>query len=524
VALRKGTGRLNASQRREQIRRLTSEQGLVNVEQLAESFDVTPSTIRRDLSLLTERGELARTYGGAIATGQDREATLGQRAAMAPAQKEQIARLAATFVSDGETLILDAGTTTGRLARRLRHRACLTVITNGMTTLGELADAEGVQVICLGGDLRQISQGFVGPLAELCLSRLTADRAFLGADALDARFGICEASPVQTRLKELMISRADQVYVLADSSKLGRTPFDAWAPIERPWTLITDCGASEEQLGPFRALREVTVLVAARGVGGDSHGTDGPKGTGELGERVALTESAPSGNLSLTRSGPGGRQLGGLAERLDQAEVTGLSGSRDVERGAVVHRGPDHRQPDGDVNARLEPHYLHRAVTLVVVHRDHEIEVTPPGAEEHRVRRQRPGGVDALGLGTLDARRHLLLLLAAPEQAVLARMRVNAADGDARTCDTGADERLMSPLDRPVNESWLDLLDHVEQADVGRDMDDPYPGAGEHHRYFWGAGQIGEHLGVARVLVPGHVQGFLVQRGGADGVHPLVDR
>jgi DeoR/GlpR family transcriptional regulator of sugar metabolism len=262
VGLRKGTPRLKASQRREQIKRLTSAQGLVNVEQLAESFDVTPSTIRRDLSLLTERGELARTYGGAIATPQGREPSLGERTRMAPAQKERIARLAASFVSDGETLILDAGTTTGRLARRLRGRERLTVITNGITTLTELADAENVDVICLGGDLRHISQGFVGPLAELSLARLTADRVFLGADGLDARFGICEASPVQTRLKELMMDRADHVYVLADSSKLGTAPFDAWAPIERPWTLITDSDATEEQLAPFRVLEPVTVLVA----------------------------------------------------------------------------------------------------------------------------------------------------------------------------------------------------------------------------------------------------------------------
>lgn len=292
VTVRKGTGRLKASQRREQIRRLTSAQGLVNVEQLAESFDVTPSTIRRDLSLLTEQGELARTYGGAIATGQPPEATLGQRAAMAPAQKEQIARLAATFVADGETLILDAGTTTGRLARRLRGRENLTVITNGVTTLSELADAEGVHVVCLGGDLRHISQGFVGPLAELCLSRLTADRAFLGADALDARFGICEASPVQTRLKELMMNRADHVYVLADSSKLGRRPFDAWAPIERPWTLITDWEASAEQLDPFRAQGGVTVLVAGSGDRGEQPRAAEKNGAGGLGKPIAVTESA----------------------------------------------------------------------------------------------------------------------------------------------------------------------------------------------------------------------------------------
>ncbi|PZF66108.1 DeoR/GlpR transcriptional regulator [Curtobacterium sp. MCBD17_013] len=259
----RGRGKTGAAQRREQIKQLTSRAGLVDVEQLAETFDVTPSTIRRDLAQLTADGELARTYGGAIATSAaGQEPSLGQRTTMAVAQKEQIARLASTFVQEGETLILDAGTTTGSLARRLRGRSGLTVITNGMTTLAELSDDEHVHVIGLGGDLRNISQGFVGPLAELALTRLTADRAFLGADSLDARLGICEASPVQTRLKELMMDHADHVYVLADSSKLGRAPFDAWAPIEQPWTLITDAGATEEQLAPFRARGDVTVLVA----------------------------------------------------------------------------------------------------------------------------------------------------------------------------------------------------------------------------------------------------------------------
>jgi DeoR/GlpR family transcriptional regulator of sugar metabolism len=262
--------------------------GLVNVGQLAETFDVTPSTIRRDLSLLTERGELARTYGGAIATGHDREPSLGQRARMAPVQKEHIAQLAATFIGDGETVILDAGTTTGRLARRLRGRDGLTVITNGLTTLTELADAEEVNVICLGGDLRHISQGLVGPLAEFCLTRLTADRAFLGADGLDARLGICEANPVQTQLKELMMHHARDIYVLADSSKLGSRPFNAWAPTERPWTLITDTGATEEQLGPFRALKQVTVLLA--GGSEEAEGAEGKEDADGRGGRVMLTE------------------------------------------------------------------------------------------------------------------------------------------------------------------------------------------------------------------------------------------
>jgi DeoR/GlpR family transcriptional regulator of sugar metabolism len=253
--------RLRAGERRALIERLVTTQGAAHVEELAQSLDVTPSTIRRDLSLLTEQGKLARTYGGAMPATHPPEASLGQRAGQAVAEKDRIARWAAGQVAEGDTIILDAGTTTGRLARHLRDRAGLTVITNGLTALTELAEAEGVEVIVLAGTLRHISQGFVGPLAELTLSRLTADRVFLGADGLDARLGICEASLLQTRLKELMIERAAEVFVLADSTKLGQSPFTAWAPIERPWTLVTDSGVTDETLAPFRALPATRVVV-----------------------------------------------------------------------------------------------------------------------------------------------------------------------------------------------------------------------------------------------------------------------
>jgi DeoR/GlpR family transcriptional regulator of sugar metabolism len=262
VSAQKDAPRLRGSQRRQQIARLTALEGGVDVERLAQTFGVTASTIRRDLAVMTANGELMRTYGGAIAAGGGAEASIGERATIAVRQKEGIARAASRFVQNGDTLILDAGTTVGLLARRLHGYHDLTVITNGMTTLTELASADGPGVIALGGDLRSISQGFVGPLAELTLSRLTADRAFLGADSLDARLGICEASPVQTHLKELMMERATELYVLADSSKLGRSAFDFWAPIERPWTLVTDAGASDDQLEPFRSRAEVTVVTA----------------------------------------------------------------------------------------------------------------------------------------------------------------------------------------------------------------------------------------------------------------------
>jgi len=257
-----GTGqRMSAARRRELIERLVEAQGAVHVEELARSWDVTASTIRRDLSLLTEQGKLARTYGGAMAAAGPAEPSVEHRATLSVAEKERIANWAAARVGEGDTVILDAGTTTGRLAQRLRAHTNLTVITNGITSITELADAEGVEVVALGGALRHISHGFVGPLAELTLSRLTADKVFLGADGLDARWGICEASLSQTRLKELMMARAAEIYVLADSSKLGQAPFTAWAPLERPWTLVTDTAATDEQLADFRALAHTQVVL-----------------------------------------------------------------------------------------------------------------------------------------------------------------------------------------------------------------------------------------------------------------------
>jgi DeoR/GlpR family transcriptional regulator of sugar metabolism len=135
------------------------------------------------------------------------------------------------------------------------------VVTAGLTALEALADADDVRVECIGGTLRHLSQGFVGPLAEANLARLTFDRAFLGADAVSAEFGICEAELEQTRLKELMIERAAQVYVLAHADKLGRQPFHAWAPIPPAAVLITDSAATESQIDPFREAGMTVICV-----------------------------------------------------------------------------------------------------------------------------------------------------------------------------------------------------------------------------------------------------------------------
>lgn len=257
---------MRSSERRLEIIRLATTSGLASVDQMSAQFGVTPSTIRRDLAILTKAGKIARTYGGAISLSAHPEASLRQRLGTAYAAKRAIGRWAAQQVREGETVLLDAGTTTGAMARELTHRKGIIVATSGMTSLTVLAEAKGIELLLIGGRLRAVSQGFVGPLADAALDRLTFDRAFMGADAVSTDNGICEADLEQTSLKEKMMRRANEVYVLAHSEKLQQRPFHAWAVMPRRWTLVTDDAADPDVVQQFRDCGVDVEVVA---VGGD---------------------------------------------------------------------------------------------------------------------------------------------------------------------------------------------------------------------------------------------------------------
>ncbi|PLZ02195.1 DeoR family transcriptional regulator [Burkholderia sp. WAC0059] len=235
-----------------------------NVEQLCSALGVSEATIRRDLATLAQQRRLVRTYGGATALvgAHEPEASLEERKAAQRDQKEAIAHAAAAHVQDGDTVILDGGTTCAALARRLAGHRDLHVVTNNLLAVMTLASAPGVRLTLIGGDLRSSSMSTLGPLAELVLSRLSVDKAFLGADGVVAGFGLCEASAQQAALKDCIVRRAAQIFVLADTDKLGRARQQHWTPLERAWRLITSAGAEPARLEPFRALEQVTVETA----------------------------------------------------------------------------------------------------------------------------------------------------------------------------------------------------------------------------------------------------------------------
>lgn len=259
--MRELAGGVSGDERRERLLALVT-QGTNRADDLAAALGVTVSTIRRDLSRLVSEGRVVRTYGGAVAGLQPvSEPPLAERARQRRAAKEAVGRLAATLVADEQTLLLDAGTTVARLAAALHGKTGLTVVTSGLSAAEELEPVQDIELYLLGGRVRRISHGLVGPLAEAGLRRISADAVFLGADGLDPHRGICEATLEQTHLKELMAAAAERVVVLADSSKLGAAPFEAWAPLDPPWTLVTDSGADPAMLERF-ATSGAEVLVA----------------------------------------------------------------------------------------------------------------------------------------------------------------------------------------------------------------------------------------------------------------------
>ncbi len=233
-----------------------------SVEELAERYGVSPSTIRRDLAHLSVAGEVVRTYGGALAAAPG-EQSVHERRRLARDQKDAIARAAEGYVRPGQVVLMDAGTTVGALAERLASHDGITVVTNGLTTMHALEDANGVELVVLGGRVRHVSLGMIGPLAEAALAGITADVVFLGADGVTADRGICEATPEQAALKRAMVANSSEVVVLADATKLENVSSHYWTSLDRPWTLITDDSATDEELAPFRARPETEVVVAS---------------------------------------------------------------------------------------------------------------------------------------------------------------------------------------------------------------------------------------------------------------------
>ncbi len=253
-----------AEERQQAIASLVITNGRASVAELAHAYDVTTETVRRDLAVLDKAGVLRRVHGGAVPTRALHlvEPGVSERETTRADYKDAIAAAATEFFPlSGATVLLDAGTTTGRIAALLPTDRELVVVTNSVPIAARLAATPSVSLQLLGGRVRGLTHAAVGEQALRVLDTMRVDIAFIGTNGITVRHGLSTPDSEEAAVKRAMVRSANYVVVAADSSKVGREEFVSFAPLSSVDTLITDSEISvvdREQL----AEQGVEVLVA----------------------------------------------------------------------------------------------------------------------------------------------------------------------------------------------------------------------------------------------------------------------
>jgi DeoR family transcriptional regulator, aga operon transcriptional repressor len=260
---------INTDKRAKEILRLLLRNGKTSVDDLTAALRASPASIRRDLTRLEERGLVHRTHGGAMLANPGNavyepfrfDASFEVREDRFAAEKQRIARAAASLVLENETIGIAAGTTTTLVARQLLHRKRLHIITNAVNIGMELSSSSRLQTTLSGGSMRWAGAfSLVGPAAIESLSLVVLDRLFLGVTGVDPNHGATTIEVEEAAVFRAMVRQAQQVVVVADSSKMGQISPAVVCPVSEIDLIITDDGISEEAMKAF-AARNVRVLV-----------------------------------------------------------------------------------------------------------------------------------------------------------------------------------------------------------------------------------------------------------------------
>ena len=254
--------RVKTEQRRQQILNLLEETGNLNVSELSGRFSVSVVTIRKDLDDLESEGLLQRTFGGAVFSHRSRfNRSFLERGQQYRREKCAIAAAAHSYIKDGDTIMLDAGTTTLALAEHLKsHIKSAFVITCSVPAALELSSA-GYDILLLGGTVRNKSLALLGRETLTIIERYRADKAFLGSSGFTAEMGHTTPNPEDAQVKEAIMRSANETYVLVDSSKYGHRCLTSFARLRDVDLTITDSGVSRSKVKLLEAAGATIQIV-----------------------------------------------------------------------------------------------------------------------------------------------------------------------------------------------------------------------------------------------------------------------
>ncbi|MFJ4122479.1 DeoR/GlpR family DNA-binding transcription regulator [[Kitasatospora] papulosa] len=236
-----------APERQQEILRIAGESGRVDVPSLAEQFQVTAETVRRDLKALDRAGLLRRVHGGAIPAGRlGFEPDLAERDTVAADEKDRIAAAALAELPAEGNVIIDAGTTTVRLAAAVPIDSRITVVTHALPVAARLADHPGIALHLVGGRVRHRTRAAVDAWALSAYAEINADVVFLATNGFSPEAGLTTPDLAEAAVKRAVIAAARRVVLLADSGKSGKEHFARFGDLSHVDLLITDTGLSPE--------------------------------------------------------------------------------------------------------------------------------------------------------------------------------------------------------------------------------------------------------------------------------------
>lgn len=239
--------------RKKIIEELISQGKSPIVSDLAKQFNVSEMTIHRDLNRLQNLGQIERTYGGVVPSEKmEFEFDFANRRATNQRAKKAIAYQALKFVKPGQRLVLDTGTTTLELAYLLKDYVNLTVITPSLAVASVLQFSPGIQTVLLGGIIRKGSPDLTGVVTEKVLDMFMVDVAFQGADGIGINGELFNSDMRIAKVDQKMRRRAQETYILCDSSKIGKIEFASNGSLAEVNALITDSKISDEQLDALK--------------------------------------------------------------------------------------------------------------------------------------------------------------------------------------------------------------------------------------------------------------------------------
>ncbi|MDF2724249.1 MAG: DeoR family transcriptional regulator [Paenibacillus sp.] len=240
-------------QRRQAILAMLKDKGRVSVQDIVETLNCSEATARRDLDMLEQTDSVIRTIGGAVydAYHTAKEVSFVEKTALSWNEKLRIADMAASLVEEGDIIGLSGGTTTYLIAKQLKQRNGITVVTNALNIAMELADSDGIQLVVAGGILRHKSYELCGPMTEQIVESLNIGKLFLGIDGIALSQGLTTHSESEAQIAKICMKRAEQTLVVFDQSKVGRVSLFSIAPLGSIHACITDAplnGPLKEEL------------------------------------------------------------------------------------------------------------------------------------------------------------------------------------------------------------------------------------------------------------------------------------